>query len=53
MVTPGGEHQEKDIPEAVDEIAQKYPEIEITYVWPYDIPAVAKFIGNHLMKNVT
>lgn len=53
MVTPGGGHQEKDIPEAIDEIAQKYPDVEITYVWPYEIADVAKFIGNHIMKNIT
>lgn len=52
MITPGGEHQEKEIPEAINEIARKYPDKEIVYVWPYDIPEVAKFIGNHIMKGI-
>ena len=52
MVTPGGDHQEVEIPEAINEIAQQYPAIEFTYVWPYDLRAVASFIGNHIMKRI-
>jgi len=53
MMTPGGEHQEKEIPEAIAEIAQQFLDVEITYVWPYNIEDVAKFIGNHIVKNMT
>jgi sirohydrochlorin cobaltochelatase len=52
MMTPGGEHQEKDIPEAINEITEKYPDKEIIYVWPYDITEVAKFIGDHIVKRI-
>ena len=53
MVTPGGEHQEVEIPEAINEIAVKYPDVKFVYVWPYNLLSVAEFIGNHLMKEIT
>jgi sirohydrochlorin cobaltochelatase len=41
MVTPGGSHAEKEIPEEVQKLKAKYPYIEINYAWPFDLSRVA------------
>ncbi len=48
MMTRGGEHSEKDIPEALEHAKEKYPQIEITYVWPFDVAEVARFLARQI-----
>lgn len=48
MMTPGGEHSEKDIPEAIELIRKKYPKVKIEYVWPFSITDVAEFLAEQL-----
>jgi sirohydrochlorin ferrochelatase len=45
MVTRGGEHSERDIPEAVQAAEKQYPDVEFRYVWPLDLQAVAEFFA--------
>ncbi len=45
MMTRGGEHSEKDIPAFTKSAQAQYPEIEIIYVWPFDISNVAEFLA--------
>ena len=48
MVTPGGSHSERDIPQALEACRQRFPNIELTYRWPYDLALVAELIKAHL-----
>jgi sirohydrochlorin cobaltochelatase len=43
MLTPGGVHSEVEIPEVIAELRKTHPEVEIHYVWPIPMAALAKF----------
>lgn len=45
MVTRGGEHSEKEIPEAVQAAGDRHPGVEFRYVWPLDLEAIAGFFA--------
>ena len=48
MFTPGGSHSDKEIPEEVDELRKKYPEVKFCYAWPFDLNSIAEFMAAHL-----
>jgi sirohydrochlorin ferrochelatase len=48
MMTRGGEHSEKDIPAAVQRARQRHPGVEMTYVWPFDLSQVARFLADQI-----
>jgi len=48
MMTRGGEHSEKDIPEAIERARKKYPDIQFSYVWPFNISKVATFLAKQI-----
>jgi sirohydrochlorin cobaltochelatase len=48
MMTRGGEHSERDIPEAISRAQRLYPDVEIVYAWPYDISDVAGFLAKQV-----
>lgn len=48
MLTPGGVHAEVEIPESLAEARARYPQIEIRYVWPIDLGAVASLLAGQL-----
>ena len=48
MFTPGGSHSEYEIPEEMDELRQKYPDVTLTYAWPFDLDKVAEMLCEHL-----
>ena len=50
MMTRGGEHSEKDIPEAIERAKKKKPKIEFTYVWPFDMKEIAAFLVEQLKR---
>ena len=50
MMTRGGEHAEKDIPAKIEEFSTRYPQIEITYAWPFDTLQVARFLSEHISR---
>jgi sirohydrochlorin cobaltochelatase len=50
MMTPGGEHSEKDIPQAIQRARQRFPEIEVQYAWPFSIPHVAIFLATQIAE---
>ena len=37
MITPGGSHSEREIPEEVEALRLKYPNVNYEYAWPYDL----------------
>ena len=50
MVTRGGEHSEKEIPEAVQRAAHDHPGVDYQYAWPLDLDAVAQFLAGQAQK---
>jgi sirohydrochlorin cobaltochelatase len=48
MITRGGSHSENEIPEEINELRIKYPDININYAWPFCMNSFAEFIGNHI-----
>lgn len=50
MMTRGGEHSEKDIPEAINRARELYPGVEIVYAWPYEISDVAGFLAKQIKR---
>jgi sirohydrochlorin cobaltochelatase len=48
MMTRGGEHSERDIPEAIQRARKLHPGLEIVYAWPYDVSQVADFLVQHI-----
>jgi len=50
MMTRGGEHSEKDIPQAIQRAKELYPDAEIVYAWPFDISDVAGFLAKHIQR---
>jgi sirohydrochlorin cobaltochelatase len=50
MLTPGGVHAERDIPQALDEIRRAHPGIPIDYLWPFDLHDVASLLASHVRR---
>ncbi|MFX0074789.1 MAG: sirohydrochlorin chelatase [Candidatus Hermodarchaeota archaeon] len=48
MMTRGGEHSEKDIPEAIERAKKKNPGINFTYVWPFSMNKIAEFLAEQI-----
>jgi sirohydrochlorin cobaltochelatase len=45
MMTRGGGHSEKDIPEAVEQAQRRHPAEKFVYVWPLPVADVAAFLN--------
>ena len=50
MFTPGGSHSEYEIPEEMAELRQKYPDVTLTYAWPFDLDKVAEMLSEHIKQ---
>ncbi|MEK9627763.1 MAG: CbiX/SirB N-terminal domain-containing protein [Nitrospinota bacterium] len=50
MITPGGSHSEREIPEEVEALRSKYPDINFQYAWPYDLEQFSEFFANHILN---
>ena len=50
MLTPGGNHSEKDIPAAIALYRDKYPDIDFVYAWPYDMAHVGRFLSEQIER---
>ena len=48
MLTPGGVHAERDIPQALAAVRRAHPTIAIQYVWPFDVRQVAELLAQHV-----
>jgi sirohydrochlorin cobaltochelatase len=44
MITRGGSHSEKEIPEELHALCSKHPNIDIQYAWPFSMDAFALFL---------
>jgi sirohydrochlorin cobaltochelatase len=45
MMTPGGEHSEVDIPNAIERARRNHPQVEFAYAWPFDEEEIAGFLA--------
>ena len=52
MMTPGGVHSEKDIPREIEKMRQSYPEVQLDYVWPFELKDVAVLLSTHVQKKL-
>ena len=48
MITRGGSHSEKEIPEELHALCSKHPNIDIQYAWPFDMDIFALFLTTHI-----
>jgi sirohydrochlorin cobaltochelatase len=48
MITRGGSHSENEIPEELQALSLKHPNIEIQYAWPFSMDAFAMFLTTHV-----
>jgi len=52
MVTPGGSHADREIPEIVAAARARYPSLLVDYAWPYEPTGVATFLAGHLERHL-
>ena len=52
MMTPGGVHSEKDIPRAIRQVQEKYPDVSIEYLWPFDLKQVAALLALQVKRTL-
>ncbi len=52
MLTKGGQHAEIDIPAAIQAAHLKFPELTISYVWPFDPADIAAFLAAAIKKSL-
>jgi sirohydrochlorin cobaltochelatase len=52
MMTRGGEHAEREIAQAVERARAKYPGVGLIYAWPFETPAIARFLADHIRRFV-
>jgi sirohydrochlorin cobaltochelatase len=50
MFTPGGSHSESEIPEELEELRKKHPNVTLTYAWPYNLAKVSKMLMEHIQQ---
>jgi sirohydrochlorin cobaltochelatase len=48
MLTPGGEHAEREIPEQIADARGRHPGVEFVYIWPYEMADVAAFLAERI-----
>lgn len=48
MLTRGGEHAEKEIPEEVEAARERHPGVEIVYAWPFRTTDIAEFLADEV-----
>jgi len=50
MITPGGSHSEREIPEEVEALQLKYPKVNYQYAWPYDLGIFSNLLADHIIN---
>ena len=48
MITRGGSHSEREIPEELEVLRTKYKNIDIKYAWPFNMDTFALFLSDHV-----
>lgn len=50
MFTPGGAHSEVEIPEILDSLRPRHPDIELRYAWPFDLQLIARILAEQVRR---
>ncbi len=50
MFTRGGIHSEKEIPEIAASLRKAHPGVDVRYVWPFDLSAVAGMLAAEVRR---
>ncbi|MFW9803487.1 MAG: sirohydrochlorin chelatase [Candidatus Thorarchaeota archaeon] len=50
MMTPGGEHSEEDIPEAILAAKSRFDGVEFIYAWPFPRSDVVSFLTSQIQE---
>lgn len=50
MVTPGGVHSEREIPEVLAQLRAEHPEVAIRYAWPFAEELVAELFAEQVRR---
>lgn len=50
MLTPGGSHAEREIPQAIDCLRRKHPGVVFRYAWPFDLDVVAGMLATQVKR---
>lgn len=50
MLTPGGVHTEREIPESIDALRVEFPHLDIRYAWPFAPERLASLFVEHLRQ---
>lgn len=53
MLTPGGVHSEQEIPETIAALRRMHPDLDLRYVWPFDLDAVAELLAGHALGSTS
>ncbi len=53
MITPGGSHAEIEIPEMLEQLRTRHPEVALRYAWPFDLSMVAGMLAKQLNRFVS
>lgn len=48
MLTRGGEHAERDIPECIARASRLHPQTRFSYAWPFDAETVGDFLAGQI-----
>lgn len=46
MMTRGGEHAEKDIPQIIEGVKKKHPQVKLLYAYPFLSKDIARFLAS-------
>lgn len=50
MFTPGGSHSELEIPDTLQRLRIRYPQVTLRYAWPFDLTMVCSMLAEHLRR---
>ncbi|NTW89103.1 MAG: hypothetical protein HGB26_08350 [Desulfobulbaceae bacterium] len=50
MMTRGGEHSEKEIPNTIKELEKEYPQVKLVYAYPFLSKDIARFLASQVRK---
>ena len=50
MFTPGGSHSEVEIPEILDQLRPRFPDVVLRYAWPFDLQSVANTLAEQVKR---
>ncbi len=48
MITPGGSHSQVEIPEAIEQLKIKFPNITFRYAWPFELDQIAELLAGQI-----